>query len=95
VENAIDGCPEVAYSCVIGVPDTRRMHKVKAYIVLKEGVTPDTDCKRRILEQIRQHVARYALPREIEFRSELPKTLVGKVAYRLLEEENQQERSAS
>jgi long-chain acyl-CoA synthetase len=93
VENAIDGCPEVAYSCVIGVPDSRRMHKVKAYIVLKEGITPDVDCKRRILEQIREHVARYALPREIEFRPELPKTLVGKVAYRLLEEENQQERS--
>ena len=34
-----------------------------------------------------QHVAGYALPKEIEFRKELPKTLVGKVAYRILEEE--------
>jgi long-chain acyl-CoA synthetase len=39
------------------------------------------------MEQLRLHVAKYALPRELEFRKELPKTLVGKVAYRLLEEE--------
>ena len=40
-----------------------------------------------IMEQLSLHIAKYALPREIEFRTELPKTLVGKVAYRLLEEE--------
>lgn len=87
IENAIDACEEVSYSCVVGVRDPRRIHRVKAYIVLKDGVAPDADCKKRIMEQIRHHVARYALPREIEFRTELPKTLVGKVAYRLLEAE--------
>lgn len=94
VENVIDSCPEVSYSCVIGVKDQFRMHRVKAYIVLKDGITPDTECKKRIMEQLRQHVARYALPREIEFRTELPKTLVGKVAYRLLEEEANGENTA-
>jgi long-chain acyl-CoA synthetase len=88
IENAIDACPEVSYSCVIGVRDPRRMQRVKAYIVLKDGYSPDDACRERILSQLRLHVAGYALPREIEFRSELPKTLVGKVAYRLLEEEN-------
>jgi long-chain acyl-CoA synthetase len=87
IENSIDGCPEVAYSCVIGVKDPRRIQRVRAYIVLKDGVTPDDACKQRIMEQLRHHIARYALPREIIFRRELPKTLVGKVAYRLLEEE--------
>lgn len=87
IENAIDGCPEVACSCVIGIKDPRRIQRVKAYIVLKEGVTPDDACKKRIMDQLRLHVAGYALPREIEFRKELPKTLVGKVAYRMLEEE--------
>lgn len=87
IENVIDACPEVSYSCVIGIKDRRRMHRVKAYIVLKEGITPDERCKKRIMEYLKDHVARYALPREIEFRKELPKTLVGKVAYRLLEEE--------
>ncbi len=87
VENAIDACPEVSYSCVIGVDDPRRMKRVKAFIVLKEGVVADEACKERILRQLKEHVVRYALPREIEFRDTLPKTLVGKVAYRQLEEE--------
>ncbi|MCD8120554.1 MAG: acyl--CoA ligase [Lachnospiraceae bacterium] len=89
VENVIDECPEVDYSCVIGVKDPRRMRRVKAYIVLKEGVAGDDACRERILQYLRQHIARYALPREIEFRDELPKTLVGKVAYRKLEEEEE------
>ena len=87
VENVIDACPEVSYSCVIGVADPRRVQRVKAYIVLKPGVTGDEACKARIMEHLRMHVSRYALPREIEFRDQLPKTLVGKVAYRVLEEE--------
>ena len=93
LENVIDSCPEVAYSCVIGVKDPRRMQKVKAFIVPREGETPGEALKERIMEQLRLHIAQYALPREIEFRAELPKTLVGKVAYRLLEEEEAQKAS--
>ena len=87
IENFIDAFPDVSYSCVIGVKDPRRMHRVKAYVVLRDGVKGDDDCRCRIMEHLRHHVAGYALPKEIEFRDELPKTLVGKVAYRLLEEE--------
>ena len=87
LENVIDAHPDVSYSCVVGLKDPKRMQRVKAYIVLRDGVTPDEDCKKRIMEHLQNHVARYALPREIEFRTELPKTLVGKVAYRILEEE--------
>ena len=94
VENAIDSCPEVAYSCVIGVPDPRSMHRVRAYVVLKEGVKGDNACRERIMNQVKLHVAKYALPREIKFRDELPRTLVGKVAYRKLEEEAAQEEAA-
>ena len=43
--------------------------------------------KQEILDYCRQHIAKYAMPYDIEFRPELPKTLVGKVAYRVLEEE--------
>ncbi len=87
LENVIDSLPEVAYCCVIGVPDPRRMHRVKAFIVPAEGVVADEALKERILEKISLHIAQYALPREIEFRNELPKTLVGKVAFRVLEKE--------
>ena len=51
------------------------------------GVVGDEACKERIMERLRMHVAAYALPKEIEFRDALPKTIVGKVAYRVLEEE--------
>ncbi len=88
LENAIDSCPEVAYSCVIGVPDEHRGKRIKAYVVLKDGIVGDEACKKHILDTMALHVAKYALPKEIEFRSELPKTLVGKVAFRKLEEEN-------
>ena len=92
VENIIDGYPDVSYSCIIGVKDPRRMQRIKAYIVLKDGIEPSDACKERIMEYLKLHIALYALPKEIEFRKELPKTLVGKVAYRILEEEaNRQE----
>ncbi|MBQ1439806.1 MAG: acyl--CoA ligase [Solobacterium sp.] len=87
IENIIDSCEEVAYSCVIGVKDPRRMQRVKAFVVLKPGYTGDQEMKNKINDVLSMHVAKYALPREIEFRSDLPKTLVGKVAYRKLEEE--------
>jgi long-chain acyl-CoA synthetase len=63
------------------------MQRVRAYIVLRDGVDPDEACRERIMETLRMHVAAYALPKEIEFRDSLPRTLVGKVAYRRLEEE--------
>lgn len=88
LENAIDSCPEVAYSCVIGVPDEYRGQRIKAYVVLRDRCVGDDSCRGRITEHIKLKVPLYALPKEIEFRSELPKTLVGKVAYRLLEEES-------
>ena len=87
IENLIDGVEEVAYSCVIGVKDPRRMQRVRAYVVLHDGVQPTDEMKEKIMSVLRMHVAAYALPKEIIFRDELPKTLVGKVAYRKLEEE--------
>ena len=60
-----------------------------AAFLLREGEVPGEELKERIMDQLSLHIAKYALPREIEFRAELPKTLVGKVAYRLLEEEEE------
>ena len=91
IENVIDGIDEVAYSCVIGVKDRRRMQRVRAYVVLMDGIEGTDALKEKIMKELRQHVAGYALPREIFFRPELPKTLVGKVAFRVLEEEANRE----
>lgn len=89
VENAIDAHPDVLLSCAIGVPDPYKMHKVKAFVVLRQGVEPSEKIKEEILEYCKKNISRYGVPKEIEFRTELPKTLVGKVAYRKLEEEEE------
>ena len=65
------------------------MHKVKAFVVLRPGVEPSDKIKEEILEHCKKNISKYAMPREIEFRTELPKTLVGKIAYRKLEEEEE------
>ena len=91
IENTLDGMDEISYSCVIGVKDPRRMHRVRAYVVPVDGVKESDELREKIMNELSQHVAAYALPKEIIFREELPKTLVGKVAYRLLEEEADKE----
>ena len=87
LENIIDGHEKVLLSCVIGVKDDYRGQRVKAYVVPMPGVEPTEELKKNILDYCSHHIAKYAMPRELEFRKELPKTLVGKVAYRVLEEE--------
>ncbi|MBP9986796.1 MAG: AMP-binding protein [Bacteroidales bacterium] len=87
LENILDAHEKVQMSCIIGVPDSYKMHKVKAFVMLKPGVAPSDEVKEELLAYCRKHIAKYAMPYDIEFRPELPKTLVGKVAYRKLEEE--------
>ena len=87
IENVLDAHPDVLMSTVIGVKDDYKMQRVKAFIVPKPGVQPSEELKRSILDYCSRRVAKYAIPREIEFRSELPHTLVGKVAYTVLERE--------
>ncbi len=87
IENVIDGHDKVQMSCVIGVPDSYKMQKVKAFVVLMPNVLPTPALKEELMEHCRRHIAKYAMPYDIEFRSELPKTLVGKVAYTVLEKE--------
>ena len=87
LENIIDGHGKVLLSCVIGITDEYRGQKIKAYIVPMPGIEPTEELKEELLAYCGEHIAKYALPRDIEFRTELPKTLVGKVAYRVLEEE--------
>ncbi len=90
LENIIDGHPKVLLSCVIGVKDPYKMQKVKAFVVPAPGVEPSEALKQELLAYCREHIAHYAMPYDIEFRTELPKTLVGKVAYRVLEEEERE-----
>jgi long-chain acyl-CoA synthetase len=74
----------VKEAVVAGVPDEYRGETVKAYIVPKEGYTLD---EAELKEFCRQNLAAFKVPRKIEFRTELPKSLAGKVIRRLLVEE--------
>ena len=87
LENILDAHEYVQMSCVIGVPDPYKMQKVKAFVKLSPNVPANEETKKELLDYCRKHIAKYAMPYDIEFREEMPKTLVGKVAYRVLEEE--------
>lgn len=87
VENALDSHPAVMMSTVIGVADPYRMQVPKAFVVLRPGFAPSPAMEREILGCCAKKVAKYAVPRQLEFREELPKTRVGKVAYTVLERE--------
>lgn len=94
LENIIDAHEAVLMSCVIGVRDSYKMQKVKAFIVLRPGKTETPELMESIWEHCRRHIAKYAMPYEIEVRDSLPKTLVGKVAYTVLEKEEIEKQSA-
>lgn len=86
IEKAINGLDGVAEASVIGIPDNYKMHAVKAFVVLSDGVEATEAMKSEMLENLKRTLSKYALPKEIEFIKSLPQTAVGKVAYKKLEE---------
>ena len=88
IETIINSHPDVFTSTVIGIPHPKKVQVAKAYIVLKDGVKPSKDVEKSIRLHCEKNLARYSLPAVYEFRESLPKTLVGKVAYRELEKES-------
>ena len=87
IENILDAHEYVQMSCVIGVPDEYKMQKIKAFVKLVPGVVASESVKNTLMEYCSKHIAKYSMPYDIEFKEDMPKTLVGKVAYRQLEEE--------
>lgn len=87
IENVLDEHPYVFTSTVIGVPDPKRVQVAKAFVVLKEGIKPSKEVEKELRKYCEKNLARYSLPYIYEFRDSLPKTLVGKVAYKKLENE--------
>ena len=87
VEEIINSHEAVAISCVIGVPDDYKMNRLKAFIVLKDGIAETQDVKDSIRRYCMERIARYAVPKDFVFRKSLPLTKVGKVAYTVLEQE--------
>ncbi|WP_210609392.1 long-chain-fatty-acid--CoA ligase [Priestia flexa] len=93
IEEILYEHPKVQEVVVVGIPDEYRGETVKAYIVLKNGVS----CTEEELNTFsRQYLAAYKVPRVYEFRKELPKTAVGKILRRaLVEEEKESQKKAT
>lgn len=83
---------EYVDSCaVVAIPHPYKKQVPKAYIILKEGIKPTSQIKNNIKKYCEENFVRYSWPYEYEYRTELPKTLVGKVAYKELEKESSNE----
>ena len=87
VEDVLYKHPDVAKACVIGVPDEKQVQRVKAFVVLKELVKAGPEMEKALIAHCQEHLIRWSCPREIEFRNDLPCTLVGKIAFNTLEQQ--------
>lgn len=87
VEDALYKHPDVLKACVIGVPDEKQVQRVKAFIVLKHPEKAGEEMEKTLIAHCQEHMIRWSCPREIEFRETLPLTLIGKVAFKILEQE--------
>ena len=92
IENVMDSHEKVLMSCAIGMPHPYKIQVVKVFVVLKAGVSPNEEVREEIKAYCEKNLAKYSWPYEYEFREELPRTLVGKVAYTVLEEEERKKR---
>jgi long-chain acyl-CoA synthetase len=87
IEERLYEHPKVLEAAVIGVPVGSTNQRAKAFVVLREG---ETATRKEIIEWCKQGLAPYKVPRYVEFRDELPKTMVGKVLrLQLMDEEKE------
>jgi acetyl-CoA synthetase len=84
VESALLEHPAVAESAVVAKPDEVNMEVVKAFVTLKPGYAPGPDLELDIMNFIRKKLSSLAMPQEIEFMDNIPKTRSGKIMRRLL-----------
>ncbi len=92
VEEVIFRHPKVQDVVVVGIPEEFKGEMIKAYIVLKKGETASDE---EIIEHCKKNLAKFKVPKEIEFRKELPKTMIGKVLRRVLKDEEMKKRGKS
>jgi len=95
IESIIEGHPSIETVCVVGVSHPYKTQVAKAFMVLKPGVQESDDLKREIKKLCEKYLAKYSVPYYYEFRSELPRTMVGKVDYKVLENEEKDKMSSN
>jgi long-chain acyl-CoA synthetase len=84
--------PKVKEGISVGIPDPRKGERIKVYIVLKDGETATPE---ELIAYFRERLTPYKVPSGVEFRTELPKSMIGKILRRALrEEENRKAKEA-
>jgi long-chain acyl-CoA synthetase len=91
VEEVLCRHPKVKEAVVVGIPLGMRGELIKAYVVLTEG---EQASAAQLLDHCRKELAKFKVPKKIEFRTALPKTIVGKVLRRVLLEEELKKRKS-
>jgi long-chain acyl-CoA synthetase len=84
IDEVLYGHPEVQEACTIGLPHPTRGEQVKVFVVLRHA---ETTSKEDLINYCRERLAEYKLPNQVEFRTELPKSSVGKILRKTLRDE--------
>jgi len=87
IEDVLEKHEAVLSCCVVGIPHPYKIQVPKAYIVLNESYKNNLKVKKSIEEYCTKNLAKYMIPKEFEYRESLPKTMIGKVDYKKLENE--------
>jgi long-chain acyl-CoA synthetase len=92
IDEVIYQHPKVKEGISIGIPDPRKGERIKVYVVLKDG---ETATQEELIVYFKERLTPYKVPSEVEFRTELPKSMIGKILRRALrEEENRKAKEA-
>ena len=84
IEDCLIAHPQVQLAAVVGKPDATRTQIVKAYVVLRPGLIPESGLVEELKEWVKIRLSKHEYPREIAFVDELPRTNTGKIIRRLL-----------
>ncbi|MBN2360198.1 MAG: AMP-binding protein [Deltaproteobacteria bacterium] len=87
VEECLYRHPAVLEACVVGVPDPAQGQRVKGFVVVKPPAAASPELAQELIAHCQKELIKWSCPRDIEFRSALPKTMIGKVAFKQLEDE--------
>ncbi|HME56060.1 MAG TPA: AMP-binding protein [Candidatus Lokiarchaeia archaeon] len=87
VEETLRKMPDIEDVCIIGIPDEKQVTRVKAFVILKDKSKANGEMTKKIQDYGIANLLKYESPRDVEFRDSLPKTLIGKIAFKTLEDE--------
>ncbi len=91
VESVLDEHPAVRASCVIGIPDAAQGERVKAFVIAEDETAAGDALAAELIDYCQSRLIKWSCPREIEFRSQLPLTRLGKIDYATLSREAENE----